>query len=217
MGAMCQHHRMVIRSSLALLFSILTISFPLRAEDLGSVGPTYDIIERNLIEVIQDKFLQMEKSGELTKLQANYKKQVVDAVERPKPVPGITSTETVRTFYIDPTWTLERHVVDEKGKVLFPAGTRVNPLDYAPLTQTLLFFDQRERSQVAFAKRFLAEAKARVKPILVGGEPLKLMRQWKREVFYDQGGVLSRKFLVKQVPALITQDGNRLRVDEIRP
>jgi conjugal transfer pilus assembly protein TraW len=208
---------MVIRSSLALLFSILTISFPLRAEDLGSVGPTYDIIERNLIEVIQDKFLQMEKSGELTKLQANYKKQVVDAVERPKPVPGITSTETVRTFYIDPTWTLERHVVDEKGKVLFPAGTRVNPLDYAPLTQTLLFFDQRERSQVAFAKRFLADAKARVKPILVGGEPLKLMRQWKREIFYDQGGALSRKFLVKQVPALITQDGNRLRVDEIRP
>ena len=96
-------------------------------------------------------------------------------------------------------------------------GVRCNADAKWKHSQTLLFFDQRERSQVAFAKRFLAEAKARVKPILVGGEPLKLMRQWKREVFYDQGGVLSRKFLLQQVPALITQDGNRLRVDEIRP
>ena len=201
----------------AILFFLLAIPAFSQASDLGVVGPTYQIAERDLIEVMKGKFLQMEKSGDLTKLQSSYQKQIVSAVEKPKPVPGISHTETARTFYVDPTWTLDRNVVDEKGQVLFPAGTRVNPLDYAPLTQSLLFFDQRERSQVAFAKRFLAEAKARVKPILVGGEPLKLMRQWKREVFYDQGGVLSRKFLLQQVPALITQDGNRLRVDEIRP
>jgi len=200
----------------SLLCLTVIPSFSL-ASDLGVVGPTYEIAERDLIEVMKGKFLRMEKSGELGKLQTNYKKQVVDAVEKPRPVPGISSAETARTFFVDPTWTLERNVVDEKGQVLFPAGTRVNPLDYAPLTQTLLFFDQREQSQVAFAKRFLSEAKMRVKPILVGGEPLKLMRQWKREVFYDQGGALSRKLLLKQVPALITQDGNRLRIDEIRP
>ncbi len=202
---------------LAITFCLLAIPVFSLASDLGVVGPTYQIAERDLIEVMKGKFLQMEKSGDLAKLQSNYQKQIVTAVEKPKPVPGISNTETARTFFVDPTWTLDRNVVDEKGQVLFPAGTRVNPLDYAPLTQTLLFFDQRERSQVALAKRFIAETKARVKPILVGGEPLKLMRQWKREVFYDQGGVLSRKFLLKQVPALITQDGNRLRVDEIRP
>jgi conjugal transfer pilus assembly protein TraW len=201
-------------ATLLCLFAIPAFSL---ASDLGVVGPTYQIAERDLIEVMKGKFLQMEKSGDLAKLQSSYQKQIVSAVEKPKPVPGISNTETARTFYVDPTWTLDRNVVDEKGQVLFPAGTRVNPLEYARLTQTLLFFDQRERSQVAFAKRFLTEAKARVKPILVGGEPMKLMRQWKREVFYDQGGVLSRKFLLQQVPALITQDGNRLRVDEIRP
>ena len=56
-----------------------------------------------------------------------------------------------------------------------------------------------------------------MKPILVGGEPLKLMRQWKREIFYDQGGVLSRKFLLKQSPAIVSQEGKRLRIDEIHP
>jgi conjugal transfer pilus assembly protein TraW len=205
------------RPILASLLCVSIIPNLALASDLGVVGPTYDIVERDLIEVMKDRFRRLEQTGEMRKLEDRYKAKVVEAVERPRPIQGITPTQTARTYFVDPTWTLDRNVLDEKGQVLFPAGTRVNPLDYAPMTQTLLFFDQRERSQVAFAKRFLAEAKARVKPILVGGEPLKLMRQWKREVFYDQGGVLSRKFLLQQVPALITQDGNRLRVDEIRP
>ena len=200
----------------SLICLTLVPSFAL-ASDLGVVGPIYEIAERDLIEVMKERFRRLEQSGEMRKLEERYKAKVVDAVERPRHIPGITATQTARTLFVDPTWTLDHNVVDEKGQVLFPAGTRVNPLDYAPLTQTLLFFDQRERSQVVFARRFLSESKSRVKPILVGGEPLKLMRQWKREVFYDQGGVLSRKFLLKQVPALISQDGNRLRVDEIRP
>jgi conjugal transfer pilus assembly protein TraW len=166
---------------------------------------------------MKDKFRRMEKSGELARVQENYKQKVIDAVEKPRPVHGVSSTDTVRTFYVDPTWTLDRNVVDEQGKLLFPAGTKVNPLDYAPLTQYLLFFDQREKAQVAFARQFIEQSKARVKPILIGGEPLKLMRQWKREVFYDQGGVLSRKFLLKQSPAIVSQEGKRLRIDEIHP
>lgn len=202
---------------LAILLCLTVVPAFALASDLGVVGPIYEIAERDLIDVMKERFRRLEQTGEMRKLEERYKAKVVEAVEHPRPIPGITATQTARTYFVDPTWTLGRNVVDEKGQVLFPAGTRVNPLDYAPLTQILLFFDQRERSQVAFAKRFLTDAKARVKPILVGGEPMKLMRQWKREVFYDQGGVLSRRFLLKQVPALITQDGNRLRVDEIRP
>lgn len=202
---------------LATLPCLLLIFGRAMANDLGVVGPTYEIVERDLIEVMKDKFRRMEKSGELARVQENYKQKVIDAVEKPRPVRGVSTTETARTFYVDPTWTLDRDVVDEQGKLLFRAGTKVNPLDYAPLTQYLLFFDQREKTQVAFARRFIEQSKARVKPILVGGEPLKLMRQWKREVFYDQGGVLSRKFLLKHSPAIVSQEGNRLRIDEIHP
>ena len=202
---------------LAILSCLLLIPGCALANDLGVVGPTYEIAERDLIEVMKDKFRRMEKSGELARVHEKYKQRVIETVEKPRPVDGVSTTETARTFYVDPTWTLDRNVVDEQGKLLFPVGTRVNPLDYAPLTQFLLFFDQREKAQVAFARRFIEQSKARVKPILVGGEPLKLMRQWKREVFYDQGGVLSRKFLLKQSPAIISQEGKRLRIDEIHP
>lgn len=207
-----------MRTTLLLSILFLTVIPGLSlGSDLGVVGPTYEIAERDLIEVMKEKFRRMERTGELAKVQENYKKQVIDAVEKPKPVLGIKNTETARTYFVDPTWTLDRNVVDEKGNLLFPSGTKVNPLDYAPMSQQLLFFDQRERAQVAFAKRFIEQSSSRVKPILVGGEPLKLMRQWKREVFYDQGGVLSRKFLLKHSPAIVSQDGKRLRIDEIRP
>ncbi|MDO9227347.1 MAG: type-F conjugative transfer system protein TraW [Pseudomonadota bacterium] len=202
-------------ASLAILICLLTGSH-VHAEDLGVIGPTYEIIERDLIDVIKGKFRRMEKTGELATMQENYKRQVIGGIERPRPVPGIRNTEIARTFYIDPTWTLDRNVVDEKGAILFPAGTRVNPLDYDRMTRTLLFFDGRDKRQIAFAKRLVAESKTPVKPILVGGEPMKLMREWKREVFYDQGGALSRRFSITQSPAVVRQEGKRLRVDEIR-
>lgn len=200
-----------------LIATMIILGTHVHAEDLGVIGPTYEIAERDLIDVIRNKFRRMERTGELAAMQEKYKRQVVGGIERPRPVSGIRSTEIARTFYIDPTWILDRNVVDEKGAILFPAGTRVNPLDYDRMTRTLLFFDGRDKRQIAFAKRLMAEAKAPVKPILVGGEPLKLMREWKREVFYDQGGALSRRFSITQSPAVVRQEGKRLRVDEIRP
>ncbi len=99
---------------LASLFCLSVIPSYSLASDLGVVGPTYEIAERDLIEVMKDKFRRMEKTGELAKVQENYKKQVLDAVEKPKPVPGIKNTETAQTYFLDPTWTLDRNVVDEK-------------------------------------------------------------------------------------------------------
>lgn len=203
-------------SILAIFLFLSMLGSSLHAEDLGTIGPTYEIAERDLIEVIKDKFRRMEKTGELAGMQEDYKRKVIAGIERPRPVPGIRATEIARTFFIDPAWTLDRNVVDAQGAVLYPAGTRINPLDYERLSQALLFFDGRDRKQIAFARRFLAESNMRMKPILVGGEPMTLMRQWKREVFYDQGGALSRRFSITQAPAIVSQEGRLLRVDEVR-
>ncbi len=199
----------------ASLILLTVFGIPLHAEDLGVVGPTYDITERDLIEVMKDKFRRMERTGELARIQEDYKRKVVNSIERPRPVPGIKHAQVARSFYIDPTWTLDRNVVDEKGNIIYPAGTRINPLDYDRLTKTLLFIDGSDKKQIAFAKQFIAKSKMLVKPILVAGEPMKLMREWKREVFYDQGGALSKRFSITQSPAVVRQEGRRLRIDEI--
>jgi conjugal transfer pilus assembly protein TraW len=205
---------MLLRSAFSVCLFLFAIG--VHAEDLGTIGPTYEITERDLIEVIKNKLSRMERTGELAKLHDDYKRRVIAGIEQPRSVPGIKPTETARTFYIDPTFTLDRNIQDEHGRIIYPAGTKVNPFDYDRMTKVLLFFDGSSKEQVEFAKRFMAESKLVVKPILVAGEPLKLMREWKREVFYDQGGALTRRFSITQAPAVVRQEGKRIRVDEIR-
>ncbi|MCX7689029.1 MAG: type-F conjugative transfer system protein TraW [Fimbriimonadales bacterium] len=205
------------RSTIVAATLWATLGGSLFAQDLGVIGPTYDIAERDLIEAIQSRLRQMQATGELARHEEEYRRHVIEGIEKPRPVSGIKPTETARTFYIDPTYTLDRHIQDEHGRILFPAGTKVNPFDYDRMSKVLLFFDGSKKNQVEFAKRYMAQSKMPVKPILVGGEPLKLMREWKREVFYDQGGALSQRFLIKQTPAVVSQEGKRIRVDEVRP
>ena len=99
--------------------------------------------------------------------------------------------------------------------MLFPAGTRKNPLEIVSLSKHLLFFDARDARQVRQARALMANYQGRVKPILTGGSYLELMKSWRVPVFYDQLGILTRRFGITQVPALVSQDGLRLRVDEM--
>jgi conjugal transfer pilus assembly protein TraW len=207
---------MSIRSKLLTVFIISLVSIA-HADDLGVVGPTYDIAEPDLIELIQSSLHRMEKSGELAEKQSEYRDRVIGAIENPKPVSGLKATATRRTFYIDPTLVLDRDIRSADGAILFGRGLKVNPLDHVSLRERLIFFDGRNRRQVSFAKQVLRNLNGTAKPIMVAGEPLNLMREWKRRIFYDQGGALVRRFGIRQVPAVVTQDGKRLRVDEVRP
>ena len=139
----------------------------------------------------------------------------VAAVRQPAPVEGIRSTETARSWTIDPTFTLDRNIVDAQGRLLFPAGTRKNPLEVVSLSKRLLFFDARDGRQVARARELIARYDGKVKPILTGGSYLDLMKAWRVPVYYDQQGTLTRRFGIRQVPALVSQEGMRLRVDEV--
>lgn len=187
-----------------------------RAEDLGVIGKTYDIAERDLIEAMKDKLRQMEKTGELAKKQDEYKNRVMSGIEHPRPIPGIQATETANTHYYDPSIVTDRDIADATGKILYPRGTRVNPLDYIGWNKYLLFVDGRDQKQLDLTKRITAASDRPVKLVLVAGEPLNLMRKWKKQVYYDQGGILTRRFAITRVPAMVRQEGRRLRIDELR-
>lgn len=186
-----------------------------RAADLGTIGPTYGIAEPHLLAFIEQSLREKERSGELQRLEEEARARGVAAVKHPAPVSGVRSTETARTFYVDPSFTLDRNIVDAQGRLLFPAGTRKNPLEVVSLSKRLLFFDARDRRQVARARELVATYEGSVKPILTGGSYLDLMRAWRTPVYFDQQGVLTRRLGIQQVPALVSQEGQRLRIDEM--
>lgn len=198
-----------------LLVVAASLACSAHAVNLGAIGPTHPIAEKNLLEVIMARLRAKEASGELKRFEQEARQRASDAVNNPKPVAGLRLAETPRTFYFDPTFTLESNVLDEKGAVLFPAGTRKNPLEVISLSKHLLFFDARDGRQVARARELIDHYQGRVKPILVGGSYLDLMKRWNKQVFYDQQGLLVRKFGITAVPAIVSQEGQRLRIDEV--
>ena len=186
-----------------------------RAMDLGVIGPTYEISEPHLLQMIEQRLREKERSGELGRLEAEARKRSIATVKNPPPVTGLRPTNTVRTFYFDPSFSLDRNILGPQGELLFAAGTRKNPLEVVSLSRHLLFFDARDPRQVGRARQLIALYQGRVKPILVGGSYLDLMQSWHLPVYYDQQGLLTRRLGITQVPALVSQEGLRLRIDEL--
>lgn len=185
------------------------------AIDLGTLGPTYEISEPHLLAFIEQRLREKERSGELQRLAEAARARGINTVRQPPPVEGVRTTERPRTFYVDPSFTLDRNITDPQGRLMFAAGTRKNPLEVVSLSRHLLFFDARDPRQVKHARELSGRYAGRIKPILTGGSYLDLMKVWRVPVYYDQAGTLTRRFGIRQVPALVSQDGLRLRVDEL--
>lgn len=186
-----------------------------RADDLGVIGPVYTISEVDLLQFIQESLRRKEASGELARLQEEAKRRAVAGIEDPPAIEGLAATRSPRTYYFDPTVSFAENITDDKGNLIVAAGTRSNPLDTITLSKRLLFFDARDARQVERAREVIDAHGGKVKPILVAGSYLDLMRRWQAPVYYDQRGSLVSRFGIRQVPALVSQEGKRLRIDEL--
>jgi len=185
------------------------------ATDLGQLGTTYPIAEDNLITVIQDSIQSQASSGELAQKQQHWRQKMISSANRPS---GNTLAQAVeyRSFSIDPTYTLPEDLHDHLGRVVYPKGTRFNPLDIKPLTETLCFIDATKPLQVQWIKRHCNEG-AQFKRIVVNGAVAKTRKALKTRVYFDQHQVLAQFFHLQAVPAVVRQSGGLLHVEEFAP
>ena len=215
----CFEHRTwpirAVRQYRNALAAAVFVAFTAQAQDLGVIGPVYPITEPSLLEVILAKLRDAEATGALAKLHREARTGITRGIENPAPIAKITKTPKARSFYFDPSIVVPSAITDADGRVLIAPGTRVNPLDTVSMSKQLLFIDARDATQVGRAKTLVDERGGKVKVILTGGSYLDLMRRWKRPVFFDQQGQLTDKLGIRHVPALVTQEGKRLRIDEL--
>lgn len=195
-----------------LIACSLVSSLAISAEQ---IGPTHAIKEPDMLQEIHRVLIEKQKSGEIARLQKEAVDRAKVSIENPKPVKGITRVEKSRVFYWDPTVTVPKTITDPNGNIIAHAGKKVNPLDYVNLPQNMLFFDGSDPAQVLKAKALIQHYNGLLKPILVNGKPFEISRQWKMQVYFDQGGSLVRKLGITRVPSLVSQEGRRLRIDEM--
>ena len=194
----------------------LLLTAPVHALDLGRVGPVWPVAEPDLLALLQSRLQEKQASGELARIQREFDARARRTLESPAPVAGLARTRTSRSFLFDPTVTAPDTVRDPEGKVLVAAGTRVNPLDYVSLSQPLIFFDARDREQTRAALALRQRNRGRAHLILTGGSYIDFMKRYDLRVYYDQQGLLVHRLGIRQVPALVTQEGRMLRIDELK-
>ena len=192
---------------------------PALAGDLGTHGQTFDIAERDILEMISEQLKRAEASGRMGQLQDEFKRRVQAKVERPNPVPGLVRTVEPRSWLFDPSIIVPQDFSDHRGRVFARAGQRINPLERLPgFDRILIFLDGDDAAQVDWAVGQLREGgEHRVRLILTKGAPMELMRRRRVQFYFDQEAKLSTRFGIRQVPARVEKDGDKLRISEVRP
>lgn len=180
------------------------------SKDLGVHGNTYKIIEIDLLQQIQERLSQLEKSGDLLKHNQKIVSKIKKSILTPKPVEGLVNTIEPRKYYHDPIYIAEKTIRDHLGNIIVSKGDNINVLERVPPLENMLFIDGNDNNQVQWAQSGAGMI------ILVSGSPMSLEKDLNRKIYFDQNGTIVRKFGIEQVPAKIVQEGTRLLIEEIK-
>jgi conjugal transfer pilus assembly protein TraW len=180
------------------------------------IGPVHHVVEPDMVEWLKSRAATFFTEEKLAAMEAEKTEAMRHYVNHP---PGVSLPRTVEpaTRMYDPTITVPYDLRDHEGHLIHAAGTRVNPLSMRSLTRKLLFFNADDKEQVQWAKALAEKEAWKVKPIATAGSPVAVGEAWKKEVTFDQQGVLVSKLGITHVPAVVFQEGELLRVDEVVP
>jgi len=112
-----------------------------------------------------------------------------------------------RTFYLDPSYTIQEDIISPDGKIVAKKGTVINPADYVPLGKYIII-DGRDEKQIQFA---LKEKPKKI--IIASGDPIELTRKYKTPFYFATDEVING-FAIKRTPSVIQQEGRYILVTE---
>jgi conjugal transfer pilus assembly protein TraW len=185
------------------------------AEDLGKFGTTWPVAEENPVEFIQNKLKNMEADGTISSLQQELAEQVKQKIRIGSSL-DIPNTQTPREYEYDPSIIVQDDIKDHLGRVIHVRGTKINPLDHVSMPYELLFFNGNAEDQLQWALNKHEEAQVKPLLILVAGSALALDEKYEPDFYFDQEGVLIKKFGIQQVPCVVGQVGKKLVINEIK-
>lgn len=183
---------------------------------LGSYAQNYAIAEPPLDEVLSLRLNEARQSPAAEKASREWSDAMTKFYTDPPVTPGIVANKNTHTVrYVDPTFSVQADVFGPDGKLAFAKGEKFNPLKYYSVPLPQLFFDARDKRQVFVAKTALDYYRGGIQLIAVAGSPVLTAKAIGGRVFYDYGGTFSARYQVKRVPAMVTQEKNKYRVDEL--
>lgn len=213
-----------------VLLLIGIIALPISAKPLGTVGQVFPIAEMDMLDWINARLAVLDENGEMDKMKNQFKEQVKQTVQRPKPVDNISTTTSPRSYLVDPSLTLSQDIKDANGNILFPKGLRINPFDASTwpnghmlppvaLSKTLVFFDGDDKQQLSWAVAFQQSFKQQhpdkhIKWILTKGAPEQVANILQERIYFDQGGNITRNLKINHIPTTAEQAKTNWQITE---
>lgn len=176
-----------------------------------AIGPIHAIEEPNIIELAQARAEAFD-----------WKQAKVNALTRWKASEAATTLPTAthdQVYWIDPSITVKKPIPAADGTLLVAAGTRINPLAYTTLSKRYVFFDARDDDQRRQVQQWIdADGEVTLVATHSGGHAQKVaLAKAFNQVVYPLNPLLINRFGLQAVPAIVSQDGDRLRVEVIHP
>ncbi len=185
--------------------------------DFGIIGSTRAILEKNLLEEIQERLAKLD--GE--KLQ----RQAVDNFWKKKQFLVIPPAQKTETFYINPTVKVTKDIVNPQGEILAKNGQVINPLETMTMSNAYILFDATDPLQIEWVNKHIAKSLYKGIVMLMtsqlhkdnGWEHLSALRKnFQREIYLIPKEMVER-FAITGLPAIVTTDNQKklVKVEQI--
>lgn len=189
---------MAFKTTTTILISLFLLSSPVSAVE--TVGKTYEISEQDALIEIQERAARAQWSaliGRDPKTWTAFKTVSL-------PAASMTTTR-----HYQPLYRSEFDVPDANGKILYPKGYEVNPLDYLTLPGRIVIIREQEQ-QMQWAKEGIKDGDL---IIVAGGDVGEVGRQLKRPAFVLEDRVVKRLSL-RATPTILKQVKNQFEITE---
>jgi conjugal transfer pilus assembly protein TraW len=184
--------------------------------DHGQRGPTFGILEPDMIEEIQRRMEHMDWDRQRREAMANFWKRQ-EAFNLP-------AAEKNHDRHVDMSIVSTQAIFHPDGRLIIARGDRINPQAIMPMRNIYIVFDATSQKQVAIAKKAGDEALKKHKPVIYLFSQIDKDRGW--DHFNETGDVLNgplyklnqdiiNRFKIQALPSVIEGEGDHVVVREI--
>lgn len=182
------------------------------AKDLGTVGTTYPIAEKDMMSEIEARAASVDWKSIIAKEKENVKKTAAKADT------NIQAADMNKTYYLDMTYMLDHDIYSyntagEITGVLYPKGFIYNPLDYIQTKEIYVILNGKRKSEVEWFKKKYALSPL-VYPLITEGNAREIAEDIGRPVSVLRDN-MKELFKIEKTISVVYPEGRQLRVDEI--